>query len=89
MDNFSADTFANKKTALKKVAPAKEKKGADDDGLESMRGLWKQCNGDLREIAKRTCSDERLLKKNPPKDEEDFAHKMLAGAYAPNDGVHG
>mmetsp|Transcript_16446 Transcript_16446/g.40680 ORF Transcript_16446/g.40680 Transcript_16446/m.40680 type:complete len:94 (+) Transcript_16446:149-430(+) len=88
---FDGKTFAKQAEKLKKTAAPKAPTSpkADTTGMDCMRALYKECAGDIKKLAKRTACDERLMKKNPPKSEEDFAQKMLAGAYAPDDGMHG
>ena len=53
----------------------------DAKAVKSLADLYTKHKGDPAAIAKETKCSESLLKAHKPKDANDFAKKMLAGAY--------
>ena len=80
----SAEELAAKAGALKKGGDTKasDALSVDPAAVAALSKLFTDNGGDLAKLAAATGCDAALMTANAPSDAEDFAHKVLAGAYA-------
>ncbi|CAD7943526.1 unnamed protein product [Amoebophrya sp. A25] len=81
---FDAATFAAAKSNLKKGAAPAAKKAAEPskEQIDAIAKLYTKHKGDLKAVATECHCALATMQKNPPKDANDFAKKMLSGAYS-------
>lgn len=77
----NASELLNANSKLRRVETKESNGEAAPNEIAAIAAIYTRNGGDPEKIARETAADANLIRRNPPADERDFAHRLLQGAY--------